>query len=43
MLIINLEKNPNNYKVGDTLSFGLKYMGALGILNSSYVDKKIID
>lgn len=43
MLIINLEKNPHNYKVGDTLSFGLKYMGALGILNSSYVDKKIID
>lgn len=43
MLIINLEKNPNNYKVGDTLVFGLKYMGALGILNSSYVDKKVID
>jgi len=43
MLIINLWKNPNSYKVGDTLSFGLKYMGALGILNSSYVDKKVID
>ncbi len=42
MIIINLGKNPNNYKVGDTLDFELKYMGALGILNSDYVDKKVI-
>lgn len=43
MLVINLWSNPNSYKVGDTLRFGLKYMGALGILNSNYVDKKVID
>lgn len=43
MLVINLWSNPNKYKVGDTLRFGLKYMGALGILNSSYVDKKVIN
>ncbi|MBN7817818.1 alanine racemase [Algoriphagus pacificus] len=42
MIIINLFKNPQNYKVGDTLNFELKYMGALGILNSDYVDKKVI-
>lgn len=42
MIIINLGKNPQNYKVGDTLNFELKYMGALGILNSNYVDKKVI-
>jgi predicted amino acid racemase len=43
MLIMNLGENPNNYQVGDVLTFDLKYMGALGILNSNYVDKKVID
>ncbi|PSK97929.1 alanine racemase [Cecembia rubra] len=41
MLILNLGENPKNYQVGDTVKFGLKYMGALGILNSSYVDKLV--
>lgn len=43
MVIINLGENPKNYKVGDTLNFDLKYMGALTLLNSDYIDKKIID
>lgn len=43
MLIINLGKNPNAYKVGDLMSFQLKYMGALSVLNSNYVDKKLIN
>lgn len=43
MLILNLKLNPKNYKVGDLIKFNLKYMGALGIMNSSYVDKKISD
>lgn len=42
MLILNLGDNPDFYKVGDLLTFDLKYMGALGILNSNYVDKKVI-
>ncbi|EIM75754.1 alanine racemase [Nitritalea halalkaliphila LW7] len=41
MLILNLGTNPKGYQVGDVLKFGLKYMGALSIMNSSYVDKKI--
>ncbi|WP_373493552.1 alanine racemase [Aquiflexum sp.] len=41
MLILNLGSNPEGYKVGDVIKFNLKYMGALGILNSSYVDKVI--
>lgn len=41
MLILNLGTNPKGYKVGDVIKFNLKYMGALGILNSSYVDKVI--
>lgn len=42
MLIINLGENLQNYKVGDTLNFDLKYMGALSVLNSDYIDKKVI-
>ncbi|MCH6235533.1 alanine racemase [Cognataquiflexum rubidum] len=42
MLILNLGRNPHDYKVGDLVKFNLKYMGALGIMNSSYVDKVII-
>nr|HAD53302.1 amino-acid racemase [Algoriphagus sp.] len=42
MIIINLGENPNKYHVGDELTFDLKYMGALGILNSNYVDKTVI-
>ncbi|UZD24604.1 alanine/ornithine racemase family PLP-dependent enzyme [Algoriphagus halophytocola] len=43
MLIINLGENPNGYQVGDTLNFDMKYMGALSLLNSNYIDKKVID
>jgi ornithine racemase len=41
MIILNLGQNPKKYKVGDVVTFNLKYMGALGILNSSYVDKVV--
>lgn len=41
MIILNLGQNPKKYKVGDLVKFNLKYMGALGILNSSYVDKVV--
>jgi predicted amino acid racemase len=41
MLVINLGKNPLEYKMGDLIKFRLKYMGALAILNSDYIEKKI--
>lgn len=41
MIVLNLGQNPKKYKVGDVITFNLKYMGALGILNSSYVDKVV--
>ncbi len=41
MLVIDLGKNEQNYTVGDLVSFKLKYMGALQILNSSYIEKRI--
>ncbi|MFD2516034.1 alanine racemase [Pontibacter locisalis] len=42
MLIVELGENKNNFKVGDTLKFGMRYMGALSILNSRYIEKVIV-
>lgn len=39
MLILDLGKNEKSYKVGDLVTFQLKYMGALGIMNSNYIQK----
>ena len=41
MLIYDIGDNPRGYKVGDFLSFRLQYMGALRLLNSRYIDKKV--
>lgn len=41
MLVIDVGDNDDNYKVGDIIRFKLKYMGALGIMNSNYIDKII--
>ncbi len=41
MLIVELGSNNSGYKVGDVISFELKYMGALSILNSNYIDKVV--
>jgi predicted amino acid racemase len=41
MLILNLGKNPSGYKVGDLIKFRLKYMGALAVLNSGYIEKRV--
>ncbi|MCB0548340.1 MAG: alanine racemase [Phaeodactylibacter sp.] len=42
MLIVDLDNNPQNYSVGDLLSFKLKYMGALRVLNSDYIEKRVV-
>ncbi len=41
MLVMDLGKNKSKRKVGDLLRFRLKYMGALQLLNSDYIEKKI--
>ncbi|UCS93112.1 alanine/ornithine racemase family PLP-dependent enzyme [Echinicola marina] len=41
MLILDLGKNPKNYQVGDLIRFKLKYMGALAVLNSYYIEKRV--
>ncbi len=43
MLVLDIGKNEKNYKVGDLVDFSLKYMGALRLLNSDYIEKKVIE
>ncbi len=39
MLVLDVKSNKKKYRVGDMVAFNLKYMGALGIMNSNYIDK----
>lgn len=39
MIVLDLGDNFQGYKVGDVVSFSIKYMGALRVLNSTYVEK----
>ncbi|MCZ4408159.1 alanine/ornithine racemase family PLP-dependent enzyme [Cryomorphaceae bacterium 1068] len=41
MLVLDLGKSTREYKVGDLIDFRLKYMGALGIMNSNYIEKRL--
>lgn len=42
MLVVELGENANKYKVGDVLHFNLRYMGALSVLNSRYINKEVV-
>lgn len=42
MLVADLGSSKKQYKVGDLVSFKLKYMGALGLLNSDYIGKRLV-
>lgn len=41
MIVLDLGKNPKNYKVGDLVEFSLDYLGTLSVLNSQYIEKKV--
>lgn len=43
MLVLNVTKTNKKYKVGDVVSFKMSYMGALGVMNSNYIEKRLID
>lgn len=43
IVVIDLGRNPKKYKVGDFVKFKLKYMGALGLFNSDYITKRLVD
>jgi predicted amino acid racemase len=42
MVVVDLGKTNRDYKVGDLCSFDLKYMGALRLLNSDYIEKRLV-
>ncbi|OFX72072.1 MAG: amino-acid racemase [Bacteroidetes bacterium GWE2_29_8] len=42
MIVMDLGSNKNKYKVGDLLEFKIDYMGTLRLLNSKYIDIKLI-
>lgn len=42
MIVLDLGHKPE-FKVGDLVSFKLKYMGALALMNSDYIEKKVVN
>ena len=42
MIVIDLGKNEKKYKTGDLIEFRLDYMGALRIMNSRYIEKRVV-
>lgn len=43
MLVLNVTDTQKEYKVGDVVTFKMTYMGALGVMNSNYIEKRLID
>jgi predicted amino acid racemase len=43
MIVMDLKNNPKKYKVGDELTFSMDYMGLLKLMNSKYIDKKVVN
>lgn len=41
MLILDLGKTEREYAVGDLVDFRMQYMGALGVMNSDYIEKRL--
>ena len=41
MLVIDISKSKKSYHIGDLVAFKIRYMGALYLLNSEYIDKTI--
>ncbi|PKP49407.1 MAG: amino-acid racemase [Bacteroidetes bacterium HGW-Bacteroidetes-12] len=42
MIVLDIEKSEKNYHIGDLISFRIKYMAALRLLNSEYISKQIV-
>ncbi|MEO7978487.1 alanine/ornithine racemase family PLP-dependent enzyme [Flavobacterium sp.] len=41
MLVLDISNSSQKYKIGDLISFNIKYMGALYLLSSNYIEKNI--
>jgi ornithine racemase len=42
MTVVDISNAKKDYKIGDLISFRLHYMGGLYLLNSDYIEKKIV-
>lgn len=42
MLVVELSKGKKKYTLGSIIKFNIKYMGVLTLMNSRYIDKKVI-
>ena len=42
MIVVDLGETDLDYEVGDLISFDLKYMGALALLSSNYIEKVVV-
>ena len=42
MIVVDLGTKKPRYRVGDLIDFKLTYMGALHIMNSNYIEKKVV-
>lgn len=43
MLVLDLGDSDIGYKIGDLVRFKLRYMGALSLMSSDYIDKVVVD
>ncbi|MFO7939911.1 MAG: alanine/ornithine racemase family PLP-dependent enzyme [Bacteroidales bacterium] len=43
MIVVDLGDEKPKYRVGDLIPFRLNYMGALSVLSSQYINKKVVD
>ncbi len=41
MLVLDLGENPGQVQTGGIISFNINYMGALGLMNSNYIEKVV--
>lgn len=41
MLVLDLSNSKKSYKIGDIVSFKMSYMGALRVMNSRYIQKRL--
>lgn len=43
MIVAEIEASKTDYNIGDFVTFKLKYMGALRLLNSDYIEKRVVE
>jgi len=42
MIVFDIGENLRNYKIGDLIEFEINYLGLLSLLNSNYIEKRVV-